>query len=157
GGSLVWVHSASTNKWRLLTAHPKRGTAAMDAAGVLPTFTGLAVHDAWAPYDTYTDVGAHVLCNAHLCRELQAVSAAAGEGGWGWAGQAAQGRREMKVLVGAHLAKGRSVAGIAPARMGPLRHRWSSAAAIGLDQTSGRESKLVGKFHALARRMRNRQ
>ena len=41
--------------------------------------------------------------------------------------------------------------------MGTLRHQWSSAVAIGLDQTSGRESKLVAKFHALARRMRNRQ
>jgi len=25
----------------------------MDAAGVLPEFTGVAVHDAWAPYHTY--------------------------------------------------------------------------------------------------------
>jgi transposase len=157
GGSLVWVHSASTNKWSLLTAHPERGTAAMDAAGVLPTFTGLAVHDAWAPYDTYTDVGAHVLCNAHLLRELQAVCDAAGEGVWCWAGQAAQALREMKVLVDEHLAKSSSLAGIDSARMGTLRHQWSSAVAIGLDQTSGRESKLVAKFHALARRMRNRQ
>ena len=28
----------------------------MDAAGVLPRFTGVAVHDAWAPYDTYQSV-----------------------------------------------------------------------------------------------------
>jgi len=43
------MHSACTDKHSLLTVHPKRGTAAMDAAGVLPTFTGLVVHDAWAP------------------------------------------------------------------------------------------------------------
>jgi transposase len=41
----------------------------MDAAGVLPRFTGTAVHDAWAPYDTYTKA-THALCNAHALREL---------------------------------------------------------------------------------------
>ncbi|WP_434597961.1 hypothetical protein [Streptomyces sp. A5-4] len=29
------------------TAHPKRGKTAMDAAGVLPHFTGTTVTDAW--------------------------------------------------------------------------------------------------------------
>jgi hypothetical protein len=40
----------------------------MDAAGILPTFTG-TVHDGWAPYDTYTNA-THALCNAHAVREL---------------------------------------------------------------------------------------
>lgn len=53
-GKLRWVHSASTGTWSLITVHSARGTAAMDAAGALPSFTGVAVHDAWAPYDTYT-------------------------------------------------------------------------------------------------------
>ena len=43
-------------KYSLITVHDKRGTLAMDAAGVLPRFTGVAVHDAWAPYDTYQSV-----------------------------------------------------------------------------------------------------
>ena len=30
------------------------------------------MHDAWAPYDTYTGAR-HVLCGAHLLRELTAV------------------------------------------------------------------------------------
>ena len=68
-GRLGWLHSASTGTDVLLTAHRRRGTAAMDAAGVLPGFTGVAVHDAWAPYDTYTDA-VHALCNAHVLREL---------------------------------------------------------------------------------------
>ena len=55
-GWLRWVHSASTGKYSLITVHDKRGTLAMDAAGVLPRFTGVAVHDAWAPYDTYQSV-----------------------------------------------------------------------------------------------------
>ena len=62
----------------------------------------------------------------------------------------------MKVLVDEHLAKAPSLSGIDTVRMGALRYEWSSAVAIGLDQTSVRESKLVAKFHALAERMRDR-
>jgi transposase len=51
-GKLRWVHSASTGKYALIWVHDKRGRVAMDAAGVLPAFTGIAVHDAWAPYDS---------------------------------------------------------------------------------------------------------
>ena len=63
------MHSASTATDVLLRVHPRRGVKGMDAAGVLPRFTGVAVHDAWAPYDTYTDL-THALCNAHVLREL---------------------------------------------------------------------------------------
>ena len=56
-GKLAWVHSASAGKFALITVHPKRGREAMDAAGVLPAFAGIAVHDAWAPYDTYPQRG----------------------------------------------------------------------------------------------------
>lgn len=68
-GKLHWMHSASTSTDVLLTVHPKRGVKGMDAAGVLPRFTGTALHDAWAPYDTYTNL-THALCNAHVLREL---------------------------------------------------------------------------------------
>jgi hypothetical protein len=62
-GKLRWVHSASTGKYSLITVHDRRGVKGMDAAGVLPVFTGIAVHDAWAPYDTYRAV-THALCGA---------------------------------------------------------------------------------------------
>ncbi|WP_433464077.1 DUF6444 domain-containing protein [Spirillospora sp. CA-128828] len=52
-GRLRWVHSASTGESVLITVHGRRGVEAMDAAGVLPRFRGIAVHDGWAPYDTY--------------------------------------------------------------------------------------------------------
>lgn len=71
-GRLAWLHSASTDTDVLLTVHEQRGTKAMDAAGVLPRFTGVAVQDAWAPYDTYPDL-THALCNAHALRELTYV------------------------------------------------------------------------------------
>ena len=52
-GKLAWVHSASAGKFALFTVHAKRGKDGMKAAGVLPSFDGIAVHDAWAPYDTF--------------------------------------------------------------------------------------------------------
>src|SRR6266508_6129933 len=84
-GSLHWVHCARTDRYTLITCHPKRGTKGIDDAGVLGRFRGVAVHDAWAPYDTYTDVE-HQLCCAHALRELTAVTDAAGPGmDWCWA------------------------------------------------------------------------
>jgi transposase len=62
-GKLHWVQCAHTGKYTLITCHPKRGRAGIDDAGVLTRFGGVAVHDAWAPYDTYADA-AHQLCCA---------------------------------------------------------------------------------------------
>jgi transposase len=52
-GKPAWVHSASAGKFALFTVHAKRGKDGMNAAGVLPSFAGIAVHGAWAPYDTF--------------------------------------------------------------------------------------------------------
>jgi transposase len=156
-GRLRWVHSASTGKYSLITCHDKRGTAAMDAAGVLPRFTGIAVHDAWAPYDTYTRSG-HALCNAHALRELQAVAdahAQTGDQSWCWATQAGDALREMKDLIDAALAAG--LAGVDPVKLAEQVHRYRSAAVLGASQTAARTTKLMAKHHALARRLTNRQ
>lgn len=61
-GRLHWVHSALTGKYGLLYVHPKRGRDAIDAGEVLPVFTGIAVHDAWAPYDCYPQATHALLC-----------------------------------------------------------------------------------------------
>ncbi|MFL6052232.1 MAG: IS66 family transposase [Actinoallomurus sp.] len=95
---LRWVHSASTGKYVLITVHDKRGVEAMNAAGVLPHFTGVAVHDGWGPYDTY-DKATHARCNAHILRELQAAidhhAQTGGDDEWCWAAQAADALRIM--------------------------------------------------------------
>ena len=41
----------------------------MNDAGVLPAFSGVAVHDGWAPYRNFEDA-LHALCGAHHLREL---------------------------------------------------------------------------------------
>lgn len=71
-GRLRWVHTACTAMLSYFTVHAKRGKEAMDAAGVLPGFAGVAVHDGWRPYRGY-DVE-HGLCNAHHIRELTAIA-----------------------------------------------------------------------------------
>ena len=104
-GRLHWVHCARTGKYTLLMVHPKRGTQAMEAMGVLPSFAGVAVHDAWAPYDTYTGPD-HQLCCAHALRELQAVTDAAPAGQWCWATQAAEALTAMQDLVRQAISQG---------------------------------------------------
>ena len=43
-------------------------------------FSGIAMHDGWKPYDMFTDCR-HVLCNAHLLRDLQGIIDSTGENG----------------------------------------------------------------------------
>jgi transposase len=71
-GRLAWAHVASTARLTHYAIHPKRGTLATDAIGILPGYRGVSVHDGWKPYHAYTSCR-HALCNIHHLRELTFV------------------------------------------------------------------------------------
>jgi transposase len=153
-GRLAWVHCARTGKYTLLMAHSRRGRQAIEAMGILPRFGGVAVHDAWAPYDTYTSPD-HQLCCAHALRELQAVADTAPQGQWCWATQAADALTAMQGLVREAIGQGRHV--VDPAALAAQIRLFRSAVLTGASQTSARSGALMKKHNALARRLRDRQ
>lgn len=69
-----WMHVASGLLFTYYAISAKRGRRAMEEIGILPNFTGIAVHDCWKAYFTYSQCK-HSLCNAHLERELTFIEA----------------------------------------------------------------------------------
>ncbi len=65
---LHWLHVASTPEFTAYHIDAQRGQPAMEAMGILPVFTGTAVHDSWSSYYAYECE--HALCNSHHLREL---------------------------------------------------------------------------------------
>jgi transposase len=154
-GRLAWVHSASAGDFALFTVHAKRGKDGMDAAGVLPAFAGIAVHDAWAPCDCYENVAGHALCGAHVLRELVAVT----ETGTGhdvtWAKQAIDALNALNQAAEAARQAGK------PAIDEDFRKKhedwYRDAAKTGTALNAGRNGALQKKRHALATRLANRE
>jgi transposase len=153
-GRLHWVHCAHTGKYTLLMVHPKRGRQAMEEMGILSSFAEVAVHDAWAPYDTYRAAD-HQLCCAHALRELLAVTDAAPAGQWCWATQAAEAITAMQDLVREAISQRRDT--VDPAALTAQVHLFRSAALAGASQTAARSGPLMKKHNALARRLLDRQ
>ena len=115
---------------------------------------GTSVHDAWAPYDTYT-APEHQLCCAHALRELQAAADAAPQGQWCWAAQTAEALTEMQELVREAVSQGRDA--VDPDALAAQVRLFRSAVLAGLSQTAARSGALMKKHNALARRLRDRQ
>ena len=70
-GKRQWLHVASTAKATSYNWHPKRGSIATKAIGILPKFAGTMIHDFWKPYYQYSCN--HSLCNIHNIRELKGL------------------------------------------------------------------------------------
>ena len=154
GGRLHWVHCARTDRYTLITCHRRRGRTGIDDAAVLPGFAGVAVHDAWAPYDAYLDP-AHQLCCAHVVRELAGVTDTKPDGQWCWAQQAADALVALQQLVVESLAH--EAVDIDPEALHTKRSLLRSAARIGLNETADRSNKVMKRQNALARRIIDRE
>jgi len=68
-GALHWLHVACTRLLTYYEVRKKRGKEAMDAIGILPNYTGRAIHDGLKAYFQYPQLQ-HGLCNEHHSREL---------------------------------------------------------------------------------------
>lgn len=96
-GKLWWVHVACTESLTLYHRAPSRGEKSMNLGGVLPEFTGVAVHDGLTSYRHY-DI-AHGLCNAHHLRELTALAETIGKNGVEWPAKMARLLVQMHTAV----------------------------------------------------------
>src|SRR6266536_3684345 len=68
-----WLHVATTPRLSAyhIDEHGRSATSIIEF-GILPRFTGVAVHDAYSAYDQFTDA-THALCNQHIIRELTGI------------------------------------------------------------------------------------
>ena len=115
---LRWVHVAATATDTLYHLDNRRGKTAMDAAGVLPSFAGVAVHDGLVTYRQYTGAR-HGLCNAHHLRELAGIAEATGQH---WPSALADLLVEVHVAV--ESAKGKGASALPPRALAGYRRRW---------------------------------
>jgi transposase len=89
-----WLHGTSTQHLTHYEVHASRGHKAMDAIGILPTFTGVSVHDCWSAYFRYGCQ--HALCLVHILRELTYL---AEELGLWWAAKLKRALLSMKAVT----------------------------------------------------------
>ena len=151
---LHWVHCARTGKYTLITCHPKRGRTGIDDAGVLARFTGVAVHDAWAPYDTYPDPG-HQLCCAHALRELQGIADLAAPEAIG-AGPARPPTRWSRSRTWSPTPSPLGASTLDEDALATQLHLYRCAAQIGITETAAR-GDVTKRHNALAHRLIDRQ
>jgi transposase len=80
-GQLKWMHVASNQWWTHLFVHLKRGGEALRSEqSIIKDYRGRAVHDCYSSYFQFERVE-HILCNAHLLRELERLKEAGSK--WG--------------------------------------------------------------------------
>lgn len=78
-GRTQWVHVACSPEYTYLFSG-RRGKEGMDEMGVPPHFSGVAVHDCWAPCWKFPVE--HSICLARLLRELNGIIENHGEQTW---------------------------------------------------------------------------
>jgi transposase len=67
-----WLHVLSNGLYTLYFSHKKRGNEADKAIDILPTYSGVLVHDHWKGLYSFTCE--HAECNAHILRYLKSAA-----------------------------------------------------------------------------------
>jgi transposase len=125
-GHLEWIHTASTPAVTHYAVHPKRGTVAIDAIGIVPHARGVVVHDDLASYFTYSQTQ-HALCNAHHLRELKFE---ADEHSQSWAGQLSGLLVEIKAAVAQAIVEDRTT--LSAQQLETFERRYAELLELGL-------------------------
>ena len=81
-GQTKWLHVVSTLAYTYYYWSQYRGQKGHLADGLLPSYTGILMHDAYSSY--FGHAYEHALCNAHLLRELQAIYETDPSQRWAW-------------------------------------------------------------------------
>lgn len=155
-GKTHWLHVVSTATHSLFSYSPKRGFEGFTAANVLPSYTGMLVHDFWGAYDKLQCD--HSRCNAHLLRELKEFT----EAGHRWAEEIIAVLLEMKKAVDEACGNGREQ--VAAAHRKRLRSSYDKWVKAGLEahpeitKPSGKRGRIgQSKETNLLRRLRDKR
>ncbi len=81
-GQTKWLHVVSTLTYTYYYWSQYRGQKGHLADGLLPSYAGILMHDAYRSY--FGHAYEHPLCNAHLLRELQAIYETDPSQRWAW-------------------------------------------------------------------------
>ncbi|MBV9163258.1 MAG: transposase [Pseudonocardiales bacterium] len=130
-GHKRYVLSASTPQ---LTAYHlgRRDLASFTAFGILPHFTGIAVHDRYQNYyhHSWTQLGGHQACCAHLLRDFTDAAESYLSAHW-----PEQAQRTLRGLIhAAHHARDTGLPQIPPPVTDPLVNEFRHAIRVGLAQ-----------------------
>jgi len=152
-GSKWWLHVASTETLTAYHLHASRGRVAVDEFGVLPAFTGTAVHDALSVYDGPDYLTArHALCCAHISRELTAAAQTHPDQAWPKAALDAL----HALNHAAHEARATGKKRIPPKAADRLVGNWQQAILCGMADHPERPGRKQSKTRNLLERLRDR-
>ncbi|HEY2833834.1 MAG TPA: IS66 family transposase [Sporichthyaceae bacterium] len=151
GGDTWWLHVASTPNLTAYHLDPSRGRKAVTAFGILPDYSGIAVHDALSVYDDYPKA-THALCGAHIARELTAAAESHPDQTWPSAA--------LDALFGlndaAHAAREMGLHQVGPEIADPLHKAWQRAVLVGLAAHPRGPGRKQSKTRNLLDRLRDR-
>lgn len=125
-GRLAWAHVTCTSQLTHYAIHAKRGGEATAAIGILAGYTGVHVHDGWAPNWAETACR-HALCNVHHLRELTFLEEVYQQG---WAKELKALLRDMQTATDLARAAGHSH--LPPSQRAALVARYRALLAAGL-------------------------